>query len=582
MTIKKVSGGEIVVSHTGKRLTKPKSHAGAVKDLRRIEYFKHHAKCIVDPSLVKAEIGSEMHQYSPVIFQTKGNQKKNEVEADKKDFPSTAKAFDLKDLQRDFPSSPEHGQVISNAFSNPRAGEKSWNGPDIQMKGSDYIQSHVNTTKSVTIAGRKVRLIKGSEGSDNGNLGGYPIDAAEEAEKRKAANRVVATKDKMAEHENNKKYRTVIDLASSPEGYLGRSKDSGKIGEYSVESPDRTKVYKRADIDPNKPHTVSLIHYSPEAIAKREKRAKQKLSLKSKTLGNIILQYTQNQPLAASLKPLIAYLVKKGDEDEKKETEKAMTTSQIAEKIGKPKTTVPSSASRIRLMERAAKEKTEQSSEEDAGPHPDFGTHGGYKGDTTKLGKGHPNPIDGGIGDDLEYKDVDPKELEAGIEVEQEHVGNDPNIDDEEKRVKGADIAMDHLKEDDKYYSRLADMERSSKEEQKSETQKKKLLAIDEVGKSVIKERKLAGTVANAEKMVGIREAAGASQSEMKTTRGQLKAYTKKLKAEREKNNDLVVKALLREERDSSSKAYKKLQREEKVKDRTPKPYEQREKMHND
>lgn len=40
--IRKQGGEYIVVSHKGKRLTKPGSKEKAVKDLRRIEYFKHH------------------------------------------------------------------------------------------------------------------------------------------------------------------------------------------------------------------------------------------------------------------------------------------------------------------------------------------------------------------------------------------------------------------------------------------------------------------------------------------------------------------------------------------------------------
>lgn len=41
--IRKQDGKYIVVSHKGKRLTKPGSHEKAVKDLRRIEYFKHES-----------------------------------------------------------------------------------------------------------------------------------------------------------------------------------------------------------------------------------------------------------------------------------------------------------------------------------------------------------------------------------------------------------------------------------------------------------------------------------------------------------------------------------------------------------
>ncbi len=40
--IRKTSGGKfVVVSRSGKRLSKPASHAAAVKRLQQIEYFKH-------------------------------------------------------------------------------------------------------------------------------------------------------------------------------------------------------------------------------------------------------------------------------------------------------------------------------------------------------------------------------------------------------------------------------------------------------------------------------------------------------------------------------------------------------------
>ncbi len=40
--IKKTAGGKfVVVSESGKRLSKPTSHAKAVKRLRQVEYFKH-------------------------------------------------------------------------------------------------------------------------------------------------------------------------------------------------------------------------------------------------------------------------------------------------------------------------------------------------------------------------------------------------------------------------------------------------------------------------------------------------------------------------------------------------------------
>lgn len=44
--IRKVDGGYVVVSHKGKRLSKPASKEAAVKRLRQIEYFKHHNESI--------------------------------------------------------------------------------------------------------------------------------------------------------------------------------------------------------------------------------------------------------------------------------------------------------------------------------------------------------------------------------------------------------------------------------------------------------------------------------------------------------------------------------------------------------
>jgi len=162
------------------------------------------------------------------------------------------------------------------------------------------------------------------------------------------------------------------------------------------------------------------------------------------------------------------------------------------------------------------------------------------KAETAKVKKAaDPNPIKGGIGDKLNYRDVDEKELEAGVKVEQEHVGRNKQMSDDEKAAAGADIALDHLKEDDKYYTHLAEMERKAKENKKEQTKQKKILKQG-TQKSVIKERKLQGIVGEAEKMMKIREETNASPNELRTTRGQLKAYTRKLAAERKKNKNLL------------------------------------------
>lgn len=67
--------------------------------------------------------------------------------------------------------------------------------------------------------------------------------------------------------------------------------------------------------------------------------------------------------------------------------------------------------------------------------------------------------LEGGEGDDLLPEDVDEDELELGIESELEHVKSNENLSDEEKEALAMDIALDHLKEDPFYYTRLIAME---------------------------------------------------------------------------------------------------------------------------
>jgi len=56
------------------------------------------------------------------------------------------------------------------------------------------------------------------------------------------------------------------------------------------------------------------------------------------------------------------------------------------------------------------------------------------------------NILKGGIGDKLKPEDVDPKQLAMGIKVELEHTKN---------RKIATEIALDHLSEDPRYYSKL-------------------------------------------------------------------------------------------------------------------------------
>jgi len=89
-----------------------------------------------------------------------------------------------------------------------------------------------------------------------------------------------------------------------------------------------------------------------------------------------------------------------------------------------------------------------------------------------------PNPIKGGIGDDLEYDEVNKEQLKEGIDVEQEHVRRDKTKTWEEKKKIAADIAMDHLKEDPEYYTKLKKME--------DEPYEKSIKFINNKGKTVI------------------------------------------------------------------------------------------------
>jgi len=65
------------------------------------------------------------------------------------------------------------------------------------------------------------------------------------------------------------------------------------------------------------------------------------------------------------------------------------------------------------------------------------------------------NPINGGIGDNLEPDEVNKDELEMGIKIEMEHIGKNKKLSNEEKRNLAQDIALDHLKEKKNYYTLL-------------------------------------------------------------------------------------------------------------------------------
>jgi len=640
----------------------------SVKELVTAEWFRSHAKCIVDPSLVK---GGAEQKYLPVIFNVA---KRDDKEAQKLDFPSTTKQLELRDVkQPQFPSTPFTGEAYSQSFHNPRPSNtvkdgthvivqgdtpaaqgagpfRGEHGPDVQFKGSDYVPDSVkkkaraaNARKSIMIAGKRV-IIKSTQGTDNANMREYPIDRdsnpsrgfGDDSEQQKRKDWVDSEKmkEKVKAYDDAKKnyapgngpYGLAMDAKTS---YLGRSEESdlekgvAKVLGTAIKQTVKDSLDKEKRTAEKK-KIAALTNTVKKAFGKffdsksdmkvltdKEIKAKQKadkeieapkkvdreIRVVKKAKGGImklILQYTQNQPLAAGFRPLLAHLVKDDEDEEEnlkgpKLAKKAMSTGDIAEKIAKFPSKGPSSTSRVRLMSRAAQEKTDNSSDDDSGPHPDFGPSGGYKGDTSKVGKSviggafrnpdggprpedssygkellerarvrkeeeqkklkgekgevkkgglkdkwikqqeaagkdpsevpkkqsseetrskdwkvvkeqhekegtsrfgksRPNPIDGGIGDDLDYKDVDEKELDEGVKVEQEHVKNSDD-DEDKKKVKAADIALDHLAEDDKYYTKLAEMERSGKEGDKAETKKKKLLKLGDAGKSFVFKR---------------------------------------------------------------------------------------------
>ena len=70
------------------------------------------------------------------------------------------------------------------------------------------------------------------------------------------------------------------------------------------------------------------------------------------------------------------------------------------------------------------------------------------------ISKGDKHKLHGGIGDNTRPEDVDPEELEMGIDVEHEHTTDDDIAEE---------IALDHLTEDPEYYTHLKEMEKKYK-----------------------------------------------------------------------------------------------------------------------
>jgi hypothetical protein len=78
-----------------------------------------------------------------------------------------------------------------------------------------------------------------------------------------------------------------------------------------------------------------------------------------------------------------------------------------------------------------------------------------------KIPEKHKDKMKGGIADKKQPKDFCPKQLSMGVKTEKEHTNN---------MWTALEIAMDHLSEDPKYYTHLADMEKKHQDkDQKGE-----------------------------------------------------------------------------------------------------------------
>jgi len=543
MTIVKRGNKFRLISGEGKNLGESDTKAGAEHREKQVQYFKH-AKCIIDPELVKQQ------KYQPVIFQGKDAALGDKPD---KDFPSTPLAYDLKDVaQPEFPSAPFSGQPYAQSFHNPTAGQG--NDPDIQHKGSDFNNSHSSVIgdfasvqpsdgsmeKNSTGRGRTliepaadlkeghVKPIKRSKSIRENSMtatgvGGQtsdfsrsmrlkgtnivfkqhlnefsypndrgpdstPLDAGEETEKRKAFIRNEAIKEKTEAH------RRHIAENKQFDSYLGRAKDSKPVGEYTKDYPG-AKVTFDQPIDPTKKPKKVFTHLSPEGHKLHLQRTKKKEGGESLQLS---VMYTQNQPLDASLKPIMEV------KDDKKKTKKSFAegtpivgTSRglgtpdkvtgISQKIKEKTKEIEDEQDEPVVSKETTDEENRQREDERQRKQTEtavksFAPVQTYNPDI------RPQKVKGGIGDKLKPNDVDSNQLMAGINVEQEHVGRDENKTEEEKKDVAQDIALDHLKEDKDYYTKLNEMERHGKEAKKEESKQKKILRMgkNEVGKSVV------------------------------------------------------------------------------------------------
>ena len=70
--------------------------------------------------------------------------------------------------------------------------------------------------------------------------------------------------------------------------------------------------------------------------------------------------------------------------------------------------------------------------------------------------KGRQDLVEGGLGDDACFADVDPEQLRMGIDIEMEHTDD---------QAVAAEIALDHLQEDPQYYTHLTEMEKEHEQD---------------------------------------------------------------------------------------------------------------------
>jgi hypothetical protein len=218
-------------------------------------------KCEVSPELVKAE------HYTPLVFRTAG--KKSDEQGEKLDFPSAATdPFRLRDTkQQDFPSTPGTGEAYAQAFQT--VGNQAPQGVPSYHPGN----------------------FKGEHGPDTQYKGTDHVPA--KVRKRLAKKSLIIAG------------RKVMVKSEKP------------IGEYTKKYPGATVTFNQP-IDPNKKASKVFVHLTEEGRDVKAKRA-------DKSIKNLVLQYTQNQPLAPCFKPLVAILTGTNDENEEDNSLKVTT-----------------------------------------------------------------------------------------------------------------------------------------------------------------------------------------------------------------------------------------------------------------